>query len=76
MKPQYAIDDDLRKALIQLGVFHMFMENVKQENHAGVSIPTVSHAFYWNNSPQEHDYWSDIYEKTVSINPKLNRDLY
>jgi hypothetical protein len=75
MEPQTAVDDRLRKALIQLGVWRMFMENVRQQNKIGIMVYTASHAFTWGESPQNHGYWEGIYEKTVEIDPKLDREI-
>lgn len=73
MKAQIVIDARLREALIELGVFRMFMENCRQQNYIGFMAQTVSHGFVWSESPQGHEYWGGIYLKTVAINPKLSR---
>jgi hypothetical protein len=74
MEPQTAIDGRLRKALIQLGVWCMFMENVRQQTKTGIMIYTSSHGFMWHCSPQGHKFWAGVYHKTIEINPKLNRN--
>jgi len=74
MKPKIVVDARLKEALIKLGVWRMFMVNVRQQNHIGMMVYTVSHGFVWSESPQGHDYWSDIYEKTVIICPELSRN--